>query len=95
MTMATPFWGVIHSFIIHCVVYFPKGNVAIGSRDLTASSTYLFGSASLIIGFNVFILKLFCYIAFNIWLGIAYLGGKFWGFWVKNRGSHSRISTPT
>jgi len=50
-----------------------------GSRDLTASSTtYLLGS----VGFNDFILKL-GYFAFNIWLGIAYLGGKFWGFWVK------------
>jgi len=31
-----------------------------GSRDLTASSTYLFDSASLIIGFTFFIHKLFC-----------------------------------
>ena len=30
------------------------------SRDLTTSSTYFFGSASLNIAFNVFILKLFC-----------------------------------
>ena len=42
-----------------------------GLRDLTASSTYLFGSASLFIGFTVFILMLFC---------IYYLAGKFWGF---------------
>jgi len=49
-----------------------------GSRDLTASSSYVFGSASLIIGFN-----LTSYFAFNIWLGIAYLCDKFCFLGVK------------
>ena len=42
----------------------------LGSRDLTASSTYLFGFASLIIGFKLSMFSFASYFAFNIWLGM-------------------------